>query len=96
MDKQINRREFIEIGSTATLGMALTDEARGQESAKSIRIGVVGTGNRGCSLLGTMQDIQGLEFPALCDINTGNLARAQDIAVKAGHPRPEGYSEGGQ
>ena len=36
----------------------------------------------------------GLEFPALCDIDLDALAKAQDMVVKAGRPKPEGYSKG--
>ena len=96
MDNQINRRKFIEISTATTLGIALTGESTGQEAAvydRPIRIGVVGTGNRGCSLLSNMLHIDGLEFPALCDINIDNLTRAQDMVVKAGHPKPQGYSK---
>ena len=93
MVNQINRRKFIELGTATTLGMALTRETSGQETAKPIRVGVVGTGGRGTGLLGTMLLMQGLEFPALCDINIENLTQAQDIVVKAGHPKPDGYSK---
>ena len=39
-----------------------------------------------------MLAMEGVEFPALCDIDAGNLAAAQDMAVKAGRPKPEGYT----
>jgi len=94
MDSTITRREFIEIGSAGTMGLAASGRAHAQRSSGIVRVGVVGTGGRGCSLLGTMQHIDNIEFPALCDINADNLARAQDIVVKAGHPKPVGYSEG--
>ena len=93
MNKQITRRDFIEIGTATTLGMALAGDSAGADTAKPIRVGVVGTGGRGTGLLGTMLHMKGLEFPALCDINVDNLARAQEIVVKAGHPEPEGYSK---
>ena len=40
--------------------------------------------------------MEGLEFPALCDINVDNLKLALDIVVTAGHPEPEGYSKDGK
>jgi predicted dehydrogenase len=95
MDEEISRRKFIETGAVSTLGMTLAKNTSGQaasSSQKTVRVGVVGTGNRGTGLLGTMLTMPGLSFPALCDIKAENLARAQDLVVKAGYPRPEGYT----
>jgi predicted dehydrogenase len=81
--------------SVAAVGATWTDRASGEprrSDARPVRIGVVGTGGRGTGLLGILAGMEGLEFPALCDINVDNLARAQDVVVKAGHPKPEGYS----
>jgi predicted dehydrogenase len=36
--------------------------------------------------------MDGVEIPALCDINTQKLARAQEVVTKAGRPKPEAYS----
>jgi predicted dehydrogenase len=94
MDTEISRRKFIETGA-ASLGMALAGNASGQaasDAQKTVRVAVVGTGKRGTGLLGTMLTMTGLSFPALCDINAENLARAQELVVKAGHPKPEGYT----
>jgi predicted dehydrogenase len=41
-----------------------------------------------------MLAMEGVEFPALCDINRDSLALAQDMVVKAGRPKPEGYAQG--
>jgi predicted dehydrogenase len=95
MTNQITRRNFLEIGAATTAGAALTASASTRTTAaasKPIRVGVVGTGGRGTSLLGIMVEMEGLEFPALCDINVDNLARAQNVVVKTGRPKPEGYS----
>ena len=95
MSDGIARRQFLGMGAAATLGAAMTRPASGEDAgapARELRIGVVGTGGRGTSLLGTMLHMEGLAFPALCDINLANLANAQGIAVKAGHAKPEGYS----
>ena len=96
MDTQIPRRKFIELSAATTAGMAMTGGSVAQQSTsrkKPLRIGVVGTGNRGRSLMRTMLHMDGLEFPALCDINKKNLAMAQDMVVKAGLSKPEGYSK---
>ncbi len=90
MSNPVSRREFLEVGASTTAALALTRAASGQD--EPVRIGVVGTGNRGCSLLSTMLGMEGAAFPALCDIDTDHLARAQGMVVKAGHPKPDGYS----
>jgi predicted dehydrogenase len=60
----------------------------------TVRLGMVGVGNRGTSLLETLLTLDGVEIRALCDINPGNLVRAQNIVQKKTDKRPEGYSEG--
>lgn len=97
MDTRISRRKFLEAGAVSTAGVALTAGSRKTAYASEknkVRVGIVGTGNRGCSLLTTMLHIEGLEFPALCDINAANLTRAQEILTTAEHSKPEGYIEG--
>jgi predicted dehydrogenase len=61
---------------------------------KPVRVGIVGVGNRGTSLLKNFLDLPGVEVPAICDINEEHLRRAQDIVEKKGASRPAGYSSG--
>jgi predicted dehydrogenase len=78
----------------ASAGVAISAIARGQEAElKPVRLGVVGVGGRGTSLLGNMLHMPGVEIPAVCDVNPDHLARAQALVEKAGQPRPEGYGE---
>jgi len=96
MQKRIQRRDILKMTSAAALGVAVTKPAAIMASSaeqRSLRVGVVGTGNRGRSLLGTMLQMKGLAFPALCDINVDNLSAAQDMVVRAGRSKPEGYSK---
>lgn len=93
MKSGFSRRKFIGAGA-ATIAAANYLSSPAEAQKKTVRIGVVGTGNRGRSLLSTMQSIDGLEFPALCDIDTGNLELAQDILVKNNRPRAEAYTSG--
>ena len=79
----MDRREFLAATSLAGMQSAAKD--------KTVRVGVIGTGGRGTSLLGTLLGIAGVRVPALCDIDAANLERAQALTVKAGHPQPEGY-----
>jgi len=97
MRRKFARREFLEIGAASALGMALVNAGNGQKSDaadKPIRLGIVGVGNRGRSLLEVLLAMEGIAFPALCDINLENLEKAQNMVVEAGHKKPEGYSRG--
>lgn len=94
MSDSITRRKFFGVGAASTLGVSVASEtiAKNAASSKPVRIGVVGTGNRGTSLLGLLLRMEEVEVPALCDINVNNLSRAQGIVEKTGRPKPEGYS----
>jgi predicted dehydrogenase len=89
--KKADRREFLEL-SAAAIGFVTAGRSRAAANDKPrVRVGIVGTGNRGKSLLSDMLNIKGVEFPALCDINRENLAEAQAMVARAGHSGPEGY-----
>jgi len=91
----ISRRKFIQTNTAITLGLAAKASGisvfNSSGKTKSVRVGVVGTGNRGRSLLNTLLNIEGVEIPALCDIQKPHLQMAQEIVVKAGQKKPEGY-----
>lgn len=61
--------------------------------AGAVRLGAVGTGGRGRELLGTLLSVEGVEVPALCDINAEHLAAAKNIVTAAGQALPEGYGK---
>jgi predicted dehydrogenase len=93
MNKRIHRRQFVKLSATVSAGLA--GVAVGQSLAaapRPIRLGVVGVGSRGSSLLQSLLGLEGVEVPALCDINLANLQRAQAVVEKTGRPKPEGYS----
>ena len=97
MPKKVSRRRFLKTGAGAAFGIAVSRKSVGKtfaEFGKPVKIGIVGTGNRGRSLLNTLLNMKGLEFPALCDVKPENLSNAQNMVVKAGHGKPEGYSKG--
>ena len=74
------RREFLAAAAAAAAAQTAP-----------VRIGVVGTGGRGTSLLRTLLRMEQVAVPALCDINRDNLARAAGLVSKAGRPDPETY-----
>ncbi|HWQ53846.1 MAG TPA: Gfo/Idh/MocA family oxidoreductase [Bryobacteraceae bacterium] len=80
-----SRRDVLKIAWVAGL--------RAQAAEKPARIGIVGVGRRGTSLLRTLLSL-GVEVPAICDIDPASLSRAQEMVRKTGQPRPEGYGRG--
>jgi predicted dehydrogenase len=64
------------------------------ETHERVRLGLVGCGGRGRSLLRDMLGVDGVEVKAVCDIVPEKVERAQAMVEKAGQARPEGYSKG--
>lgn len=94
----MNRRIFIKNNTAALAGLAMTgafgSAARADTTGpkRAVRIGVVGTGNRARGLMGNLLAIEGVEIPAVCDINPAALNAARDMVTRAKQPAPEGYS----
>ena len=60
-----------------------------------VRIGIVGTGLRGRSLLGELLGVGDVRIAALCDIVPDKVAMARDMMMKAGHDyEVETYTSG--
>jgi predicted dehydrogenase len=93
----LTRRKFVKANAAVTAGLALNSLGfniiKGQENKKTVRIGVVGTGNRGRSLLRILLSLNNVEIPALCDINKEHLNMALKIVEDAGHKKPHTYSK---
>ena len=105
-----DRRSFLKAGTVACLGTAFaglstagsaeehgTGEARTQFKVKpidSVRVGFVGVGGMGMNHLGNYLNIDGVQVKAICDIVPAKVERAQQMVVKAGQPKPTGYSNG--
>jgi hypothetical protein len=84
----MRRRDFLPaLGATKWAAGA-------QAELRPVRVGFIGVGSRGTSLVRSSLTIEGVEVRAVCDINEANLARAVDLVENAGHKRPEGYSRG--
>ena len=63
----LNRRRFLGY-SAAGAGLALTQGApHGATPSGSLRVGVVGVGNRGTTLLRTLLEVPGVVVPVVCD-----------------------------
>jgi hypothetical protein len=91
--KKISRRNFIKTGTMATAALGIMPNlVNASNSQKTVRIGVIGTGNRGSNHVVTLLSIPGVEVVALCDLDKAKAGNAADHVVKAGQKRPAVYS----
>ncbi|MEA2063888.1 MAG: Gfo/Idh/MocA family oxidoreductase [Gemmatimonadota bacterium] len=95
---KINRRAFLQGATAASLALGLSGGTAGlhgrSSEEKPVRLGFVGVGNRGTTLLRETLSLENVEVPALCDINEKHLGRAQRVVERSGRKKPEGYSRG--
>jgi hypothetical protein len=91
--KSLTRRNFIMTGAAAALGMSVVPQAAlaAESNSKPVRVGVVGTGNRGTNHVRILLTIEGVEVVALCDLFEERVNNAAEICVKAGKKRPSVY-----
>jgi predicted dehydrogenase len=80
------RRDFIK----TSLAGAASLPALAQD--RPVRVGMLGTGNRGGSLMGRVLRVPWAQVTALCDIDEAALAKAQDAVQTAGQPKPATYT----
>lgn len=59
-----------------------------------VRVGFVGIGGQGSTHVENLLAIDGVDLRAVCDIVPERVAWAQEQTVKAGQPKPTGYSAG--
>jgi predicted dehydrogenase len=86
----MERRTFLHATTTGALAL----NSMGVVDERVVRVGIVGVGNRGLNLTRALLDLDNVEVSAIGDINEENLAKAQQLCVKRGREKPEGYSRG--
>lgn len=64
------------------------------EKRDVVRVGLVGCGGRGMSLLPDLLGIPHVEVRAVCDVVPAKVAAAQALVVKAKRPQPAGFQGG--
>ena len=94
MPNNINRRKFVKLGALATaaipLSMNMTNFTKGIFSSnENIRIGVIGTGDRGEWECYILKETPGIDVVACCDIIPSHLERGLGEAVKGA----KGYTD---
>ncbi len=85
----LNRRRFL--GYSAAAGMALTQGIPGEALADGslVRLGIIGLGTRGTSLLRTALELPGVQVVTICDADPRHRVRGQGIVEKAKGHRPD-------
>ncbi len=76
------------------VGAVLSSALANQSAAKPVRLAFIGVGARGSGLLKVALSLEGVEVPAVCDINEAALKRALDSVQKTRGQRPAGFSDG--
>lgn len=91
--KNLSRRGFIKTGTMATIGLSMLSVPAGASgtAAKNVRIGVIGTGNRGKSHVQNLLKIEGVEIVALCDTVESHAVSAANMCVDTGRKKPDIY-----
>lgn len=74
--------------------LALAGGALLAADATPVRIGFIGTGRRGTSLLQSLLTLPGVEVPALCDVSESAAAQTSQVLTRLGRPAPQQYTRG--
>src|SRR5215468_2985620 len=59
-----------------------------------VRLGIIGVGGRGSSLVQDLLAVENVEVKAICDLVPEKVEHAQKAVTDAGQPRPAGFSKG--
>jgi len=90
-----SRRGFLKGSAAAAVLAALPGSQAEEKPAENpVRVGVVGVGSRGTSIVQTLLQLPGVEIPAVCDIKEEHAKRSQDLVKTARGYEPEVYTKG--
>ncbi len=88
--KKIRRRTFLAGTATITLGsMTARSRVRVLGANDRVRLGFIGVGGRGRSLMGSFKKNPDVELVAICDVYEPNRRRALEIAGNEAKPQLE-------
>jgi len=59
-----------------------------------VRLGIIGVGGRGSSLVRDLLAVENVEVKAICDLVPEKVEHAQKAVTDAGQPQPTGFSKG--
>jgi myo-inositol 2-dehydrogenase / D-chiro-inositol 1-dehydrogenase len=90
---RVNRRRFLGCSAAASLALTQGHLAEAEDAISLVRLGVIGVGNRGTSLVRALLELKGTSVAAVCDAEPKHRQRGQGIVEKASGQRPEAYSD---
>ena len=95
MKSQLTRRSFLARTSTAALGLGLSARTIGRSQGANERVvmGVIGTGGMGKSNMSGLLKVPGVEFAAVCDVDTSQSDKAVALVTKEDRPAPKVYRD---
>src|SRR5258708_37630966 len=64
------------------------------EGRETVRMGLIGAGGRGTSMLNEFLACENVRITAVCDINEDHARRAAAAVAKRGYPEPALYTSG--
>lgn len=86
--RPLNRRELLRVGGGAALALTASSQTRVLGAADRVRLGVIGCGGRGRSVMGAFQKNPSVEVTALCDVYSARIDQAMQSA-----PSAKGFSD---
>jgi myo-inositol 2-dehydrogenase / D-chiro-inositol 1-dehydrogenase len=90
---RLNRRKFFGASAAAGLALSQADEVVASLEMRSVRVGLIGLGNRGTTLLRSLLELPGVQVVAVADQEARHSLRAQGIVEKAQGARPEAFAQ---
>ena len=63
------------------------------EARERVRLGIIGVGGRGTSLLGDLLAVENVDVKAICDLVPEKVAHAQKLVTDAGQPEPKAFGK---
>lgn len=64
------------------------------QSRERVRLGIIGVGGRGTSLLRDLLAVDGVDVKAICDVIPEKVEHAQKMVADAGQSKPTGFNKG--
>lgn len=64
------------------------------EARERVRLGIIGVGGRGSSLLRDLLAVDNVDVKAICDLVPEKVEKAQKAVTDAGQAKPQGFSKG--
>lgn len=93
---RLNRRRFLGCSAAASLALSqgnLAEATAVEGESAPVRLGVIGIGNRGTTLLRSVLELRGASIVAVCDAEPKHRLRGQGIVEKARGHRPDAFDD---